>query len=328
MDMRLLLVTAEVGHEDTLTALCEQASNIKFEVLASQEGRTTISILAGADERQAVIDGIQKSLGGSENWQMVVLPVEAVIPFVEDKHDEGEKKDKKSKANFSREELYHDLEQGTRIDGNYILLVILSTITVAIGLIKDNIAVVIGAMVIAPLLGPNLALTLGATLGHSKLILSALRASAVGLSITLALSFLIGVFIPFERTAKELLDRTEVGLDSAALAMASGAAAVLSLITGLSSTLVGVMVAVALLPPAATMAIMASDGNWDKSLGAALLLTVNIVCVNLAGQIVYLARGISPRTESERNKARKTATLSIGLWTCLLITLVYFVQQR
>jgi len=66
------------------------------------------------------------------------------------------------------------------------------------------------------------------------------------------------------------------------------AAAALSLTTGLSSVLVGVMVAVALLPPAATLGIMLGQGNMSLAIGAGLLLAVNIVSVNLASKIVFL----------------------------------------
>jgi len=326
MPLRLLLVTADDGHEDTLTAIAQQADNVPYEVLASKEGRTTVSMLVTANNRQQIIDNIQKSLGASATWRLVAIPVEAAIPLVE--QDDGKADAQRRSSTYSREELYHDVERGVRIDGNYILLVILSTITVAIGLIEDNIAVVIGAMVIAPLLGPNLALTFATTLGHRELIVRSLRTNAVGLSITLALSYAIGLIFPFERSSEELLSRTTVGLESAALALASGAAAVLSLITGLSSTLVGVMVAVALLPPAATVAIMASGGDWNATIGAALLLAINIVCINLAGQVVFLAHGLSPRTLKEKVAARFTTALSLAAWTSLLLILIALVSSR
>ena len=326
MPLRLIMVTADDGHEDTLTAIAQQADNVRYEVHASKEGRTTVSMLVGPHERQRIIDNIQKSLGASETWQMVVMPVEAAVPLIEEEDDKTAQKKKSGQA--SREELYDDVEKGARIDGNYILLVMLSTITVAIGLIKDNIAVVIGAMVIAPLLGPNLALTFGATMGNRDLILRAAKCSLLGVGITLALSYAIGLGFPFERSSQELLSRTDVGLESAALALASGAAAALSLVTGLSSTLVGVMVAVALLPPAATIAIMASADSWDRAIGAALLLAVNIVCVNLAGQIVFYARGIRPRTDSEKAQARLTSGAFLALWLILLTGLVTVVIAR
>lgn len=100
----------------------------------------------------------------------------------------------------------------------------------------------------------------------------------------------IGIIWPFNITSPEIASRTVVGLDSVALALASGAAAALSLTTGLSSVLVGVMVAVALLPPAVALGLMLGHGHFDLAVGAGLLLAVNLVCVNLSSKVVFLLK--------------------------------------
>jgi len=198
----------------------------------------------------------------------------------------------------------------------------LSTIVAAIGLIENNVAVVIGAMVIAPLLGPNLALALGTSLGDTPLIWKALQSSFTGLIVAVVLSYGIGVVSPLPLDSPELLARTNVGLDSVALALASGAAAVLSMTTGLPSVLVGVMVAVALLPPAATLGLMLADQQLVQAIGAGLLLAVNIVCVNLAAKLVFLIRGVRPRTWWEKEKARRATVAYIVFWALSLIILL------
>ena len=184
----------------------------------------------------------------------MVIPVEATVPRpAEEEPTENDKeKDKASAAATSREELYNKIAKNAQLDLNFLVLVFLSTVVAAIGLIKNNMAVVIGAMVIAPLLGPNLALALGAALGDGRLMGRALRTNLAGLSLAFVLSIIIAILWPVDVTSRELLARTDVGLDSVTLALASGAAAVLSITTGLPSVLVGVMVAVALLPPTAT----------------------------------------------------------------------------
>jgi uncharacterized membrane protein len=116
-----------------------------------------------------------------------------------------------------------------------------------------------------------------------------------------------------------------VGLDSVALALASGAAAALSLTTGLSSVLVGVMVAVALLPPAVTLGIMLGVEDFNRALGAGLLLAINIVCVNLAIKVVFFVKGIRPRTWWEKKKAKRAMAIYILGWIVTLIFLVAFI---
>ena len=198
------------------------------------------------------------------------------------------------------------------------------------GLIKDNVAVIIGAMVIAPLLGPNLALGLGTALGDISLMVKSIFTTLVGIAIAVSMSIVIGYLWPTDTFSNELISRTEVGLDSIALALASGAAAALSLTTGLSSVLVGVMVAVALLPPAATVGIMLGYGNIHFAVGAALLLAINIVCVNLACNVVFLIKGISPRKWWKKGKAKKEMKVYVLMWvvTLLILILIMYVRQN
>ena len=169
-------------------------------------------------------------------------------------------------------------------------------------------------MVIAPLLGPNLAFGFGTALGDIYLMRKSALTTSVGIVLSIALSAVIGIFWPFESLSSELTSRTDVGLDSVALALASGAAAALSLTSGLSSVLVGVMVAVALLPPAAVLGIMLGHGEADLAIGAGLLLAINVVCVNLASNIVFFIKGIGPRTWWEKEKSQ---TGDEYLCTCL-----------
>jgi uncharacterized hydrophobic protein (TIGR00341 family) len=188
--------------------------------------------------------------------------------------------------------------------------------------------VVIGAMVIAPLLGPNIAFAFATSLGDKTLFWQALKTNAAGLGLALALSIGIGLIWPVNLGSAEILARTEVGLDSVALALASGAAAGLSLTTGLSSTLVGVMVAVALLPPTAVLGMLIGGARWDLAGGAALLLSVNLVCVALSAKVVFLAKGVKPRCWTERDRARQSMALYITLWAMLLTILVAIIVVR
>jgi uncharacterized membrane protein len=114
-------------------------------------------------------------------------------------------------------------------------------------------------------------------------------------------------------------------LDSAVLAMASGAAAVLSLTSGLPSVLVGVMVAVALLPPAATMGLMLGAGQMELAYGAAFLLAVNIVAVNLSAKLGFLIQGIKPRTWLEKEKAHQSMVSYILIWVVTLAILLFVI---
>ena len=183
-------------------------------------------------------------------------------------------------------------------------------------------------MMIAPLLGPNLALSLGAALGDLALIGRALRAGALGLGVTFVLSFVLGIVFEPDLDSAELISRTRVAPADLALALASGAAAALSMTTGLSSALVGVMVAVALMPPAVVVGFAAGAGAPGLAGGALLLLAVNVVCINVASQLVLVWKGVRPRTWLEQRKAGSSVRTNLALWGVILLLLVLLLALR
>lgn len=322
--MKLIEVNADAGHIDTVASIAEKNEASDFRLgYKGEDGRQIMRVLIADDRAQAVLDALQKSLGQDEEARIVVLAVEAALPRPPERE-----RTKEEAATATREALYENIEKSARLDNTFLILVVLSTIVAAIGLIEDSVAVVIGAMVIAPLLGPNLALGLATALGDTSLMGKALRANGIGIGLAFLLSYLIGLIWPVDIRSHELMARTNVGLDSVALALASGAAAVLSFTTGLSSVLVGVMVAVALLPPTATLGLMLGAGQMHHAAGAALLLAVNIVCVNLAAKVVFLAKGIHPRTWWEKKKARRAMMLYLLIWAASLALLVAVIYAR
>ncbi len=309
--MKTIEVIAEAAHTDAIVRLAKQNGATDFwPGPISEDGRQSTRILIGPESRQLLLDALQARLGTSSNARILIYPIEASLP-----REQTETKGEKSSGSIiSREELYNTVAKGAQLDRNYILLVVLSTIVAAIGLIEDNVAVVIGAMVIAPLLGPNIALALGTALGDTGLMWQSFKTNVAGLFIALLLSMAVGWLMPMAMLSEEIMSRTQVGPDGVALALASGAAAVLSLTTGVSSVLVGVMVAVALLPPTSVLGMLLGSGNYSLAGGAALLLAVNIVCVNLAAKLVFLVKGVKPRTWLEKQKARQSLLAYTLFW--------------
>ena len=323
--MKIVEVVADDSYIDSIKNIVKKNDVPDFWVVSSEsEGRKVVRILVKPEQRQTILDALQGILSTSLSARVVVIPIEATLP----REEEPDEKTKIiSTTETTREELYNSIGKNARLNRTYLLLIFLSTVVVAIGLLKDNVTVVIGAMVIAPLLGPNLAMALGTALGDTDLMWKAFKTGLAGMSLALVLSILIGIFWPLNVESRELLARTYVGLDSAVLAMASGAAAVISLTSGIPSILVGVMVAVALLPPAATMGLMLGAGQTDLAYGAAFLLAVNIVAINLSAKLAFLVQGIKPRTWLEKEKAKQSMQSYIIIWVLTLAALllvIYF----
>ncbi len=298
------------------------------------DGRRLIRLLVGDIDRQALLDRLQAALEKSENWHIMMLPTDTVIPREREEEEETEateaeeEEKKEEQARASREELYNLVAGGVRLDSNFILLVVLSTIVASVGLERNSVAVVIGAMVIAPLLGPNVAFAFATAIGDRRLMLTAARANLFGVALVVGVAAALALLVSPEVTSAELLARSSLDYGGIVLALASGAAAALSVTTGLSATLVGVMVAVALLPPAATLGIMLAAGQSDLATGAAMLLGANIASVNLSAQVVFLAKGIRPRLWHEQRSARTAVVVNLATSAVLLGILVGIIALR
>lgn len=273
-----------------------------------------------AGDGQDAIDAIQGILGEEEGWRLVVLPVEAALPKPESTEEDEETK-KKRKTLALREELFEDISRGAHLDRDFILLTVLSAVVAALGLNANNVAAVIGAMVIAPLLGPILAFSFGSALGDLDLMLKSARTAMAGLVTGLIVAMAIGAATGVNLGSDELVSRTFVGVDAVALALVSGAAAALSLSTGISSALVGVMVAVALLPPSAAVGLFIGAGEWSFALRAALLLAINVTSVLLAALFVFRVKGVRPRTWLERRSAKRSVLVNYAVWAACILAL-------
>lgn len=322
--MKYVEVIIKAESASTILDIAQKHEILDFRLgIVGDDGKQTARMLVTDDTIQSVLDDLQVIHGTHPSSLIVVLPVETSLP----EPSEQARKEEDS-ATATRESLYEDIEKNTQLNLNFVILILLSTCVGAFGLIEDNVTIVIGAMVIAPLLGPNIAFGLGTALGDTDLMRKAALSGSVGIILSIILSFIISAFWPSDISSLELTARTKVGIDSIILALASGAAAALSLTTGLSNILVGVMVAVALLPPAATIGIMLGQGNISLAIGASLLLSVNIVCVNLASKIVFFFKGIHPRTWLKKKKAKHSIVVFIFGWLMTLVILVFLIYAR
>jgi uncharacterized hydrophobic protein (TIGR00341 family) len=124
-----------------------------------------------------------------------------------------------------------------------------------------------------------------------------------------------------------IASRTEVHLSDIALALASGAAGVLAYTVGMSTAVIGVMVAVALLPPLVVAGLLLGDMQWELAYFSILLLFTNVICVNLAGIATFILQGVRPRTWYESQKAKKYNKIALAIWLTLVVLLaltIYF----
>ncbi len=286
-------------------------------------------VLMEVDETETFLDWVDRAV--PTEYRVVLQSVEATLPRPEMEDDEEEEKpteeeeeekEEPSVGRIGRAELYEYARDETDISSTYYALVILSTIVAAGGMLRDQTAVVIGAMMIAPLIGPGLALALGTTLGDVYLLGRALRANVTGVGLAFVLAFGIGLLFPVDPATGEVVARTVIGVADVALAGAAGAAGALSVTRDQETGLVGVMVAVALLPPLVALGLLLGEGQFEGALQAGLLTATNVVALNLAAVCTFLLQGVWPRDWHDVEKARSSVRIALVLWGGVLALLL------
>jgi uncharacterized hydrophobic protein (TIGR00341 family) len=293
---------------------------------AIDEDQRVDRVLLEVEETESFLDWVDGAVVGE--YRVVLQAVEATLPrpeVEEDEEDEEEPEENEEEVSVERvgrAELYEYARDETDVSGTYVALVVLSTLVAAGGMLRDQTAVVIGAMMIAPLLGPSLALALSTTLGDLSLLGRALQANVLGVGLAFAGALGIGLLWSVDPAVGEVGVRTMIGLPDVALAAAAGAAGVLSVTRDQATGLVGVMVAVALLPPVVAFGLLLGDGHLLEAGDAGLLTATNVVALNLAAVCTFLVMGVRPRDWHDLEQARTSIRVALVLWGVALALLV------
>jgi uncharacterized hydrophobic protein (TIGR00341 family) len=332
MALRLIEIYHQKGKGDEIEFLLKESPILDTWHDHLPEGQTVSKILLKSEHAEAVLDLIEQHFPREESRRIVILPVEATIPRpVEPEKEENEEKGKeKSSDRISLEELYQKLTGYSDVSKKFIIMAAVASFVAAIGLLKDDVAIIIGSMVIAPLLGPNMALSLATTLADARLAKRAIITNVIGFSLVLIISIPMGFFMEVDPYIPQIAARLNVSHYYIFLALASGVAGAYSITAGVAEALVGVMVAVAILPPLAAAGLLIGASFWIEAAGALLLCFVNIVCINISGIVTFLIEGIQPKKWWEAQKARKAVMIAITIWIILLIALVIliFFEQK
>ena len=284
-----------------------------------------VRILVSTGGVEPIVDLFEKRFNWLKDYRVALIPAEATLPRLAEPEKKPDQPKRKLPSRINREELYTDVVEMATPGPVFLTMTALSTVVAAVGLAKDNAVIVLSAMVIAPLLGPNIALALATILGDRKLGRTGVKSSATGFGVAVGMSVLFGLIFGANPFSAEIASRTEVGFGDIALALAAGAAGAISLTSGASATLIGVMVAVALLPPTVVTGMLVGGGYIKEAVAAAQLVAINLVCLILAAIITFMVRGIRPNTWWEAAAAKKATRNALVVGTVLLAILTILV---
>lgn len=233
-----------------------------------------------------------------------------------------------------RAEVQVQLRQASTPDFDYFLLVVLSSVIATSGLITDSAAVIIGAMLVAPLMSPILGLSLASLTGDARLARDAVSGLLRGMSLAVGVSFLltwVAQILPFNPIAspldlpQEVVARARPSPFDLGVAVAGGLAAAFALAQPqLSAALPGVAIATALMPPLCAVGIGVALGNWRIAGGAFLLFLTNLAAIAFAGVLTFFGLGF--RLQGEVMSVRRiprSLKVSAALVGLLVIPLGY-----
>jgi uncharacterized hydrophobic protein (TIGR00271 family) len=214
---------------------------------------------------------------------------------------------------------------GARFDGPFVLANLAATVIATAGLLGDGAATVIGAMLIATLTGPIMAIGLALVDYDNPLLWRALSSLAAGTAMVVAVGLVGGLVAPSMSPTSEMLARTSPQLVDLIVALASGAICAYALTTPrLNAAVFGVAIAVALVPPLATTGLFIARGEWDLAGGAFLLAFVNMVAIQVGTSAALWMRGFRGRGTAESGGVEVTLgrqAVSLVLMAALTLTL-------
>jgi uncharacterized hydrophobic protein (TIGR00271 family) len=214
---------------------------------------------------------------------------------------------------------------------DFFLLVILSCSIATLGLITNSPAVIIGAMLLAPLMSPIIGVGLASIIGQEELIKKSVLTLLWGALIAISLSFVMTLvnrilpFVSLQVLPTEVLARIRPTPIDLVIALAGGLAAAYAMTKpNLSAALPGVAIATALMPPLCTIGIGIAVNRWDVAGGASLLFLTNAITIAFASALIFFLRGFSPSARRSGQKVPHSLILSAVLVFILLIPLTFY----
>ncbi len=222
-------------------------------------------------------------------------------------------------ATCDRADVLEHVDEAGNLGPRYAFMTLLSAGIAMLGLLLGSGAVIIGAMLISPLMGPIVEMGMALATFDFRTLRESLKTMAVGVALALAISFLIVWISPLQEATQEIISRTEPTLFDLMVAIFSGLAGGYATVTRKGETIVGVAIATALMPPLAVVGYGMAIGNWNIAGGAGFLFMTNLLAIALSVTIMARWYGFG-RSDTPRQTAWQ-AVLIIGAFVLLSIPL-------
>lgn len=297
--MKQIQVNVPEDNSESVKEVLDQYSSDIYSVEGERNSEETVIFHATVES--TAIDEITSELKNIKDIELGdlvirVLNEEALI--------EKGQKTRGSSSMLSQEEVYSKAQESATFNKPQWALMALSSAIAGYGLMLDNIAVVIGAMMLAPVLSPLVSSAISLTIGDKTLLMDSFRTSLFAIPIAVAVSSV--AVLPFDAAINPTMTLiVSAGIPNILLSLFVGAAAALAFVTGLRDQIAGVAVAIALVPPLAATGIGLSMQDYLFTSNAFSIALVNLLAVLVSGSASLKALGFGPSTYYKKKSAER-----------------------
>ena len=330
--MRLVQVMIPAGKREAVLSVLDE-NGIDYALSDETSGRRytgVVSFPLPTNAVEPILDQLREETGIDRDAYTVVLDAETVVS---ERYDQLEKEwtEGEEGERIARDELVTRAADLAPDWVPFLVMTAVSAVVATAGLLLDSAAVVVGSMVIAPLIGPAMATSVGSVVDDRGLFVRGIKLQAAGALLAVASAAAFAAVLRFGNIVPlgtnevlaigEVRERLSPGVPSLVVALAAGIAGALSLSSGISSALVGVMIAAALVPPTAVVGIGVAWGRPGAVVGSAVLVAVNFLSINLVALAVFWYQGYQPENWFDVGEARKDTAKRIGALAVTILIL-------
>lgn len=279
--MQIINIYLEPGEGEQGLGILKELKIEDYNLIRS-ETSDLITVKHPLDKTDKIIDKFQEEFkfSNQDRRSIIVMTPDVILP-------KQEEKERKFQEKSARECIIEYAEQESYLDSKYLALFFFSAVVATLGLITDNVAVVVGAMIIAPAFGPIASAAVGVVVGRTDLFRRGIKLEVIGILLAICTAAFLAFVLPGVEMNESLRLRMFPTILDLFVGLAAGAAGAYVLVSGRGSSIVGVMVAAALLPVMTAIGIGLVFFNPIFILGAFLLLMVTVVSIILSMVIVF-----------------------------------------
>lgn len=297
--MRLIQVLVQNEYLDDITDILYELDVDPVVLSVDRRNASLVVFPVPTGAVDEIIDDLQDVGIDTDNYTVIIELDSAITPHLdalEKQYTEGPE----AETRVSYDELRTTAREIEPDRPTFVAQIVLSTAVAAAGLLLNSAVVIVGAMVISPFPSPLFSVALGAIISDRDLLIESTRSQAIGSVIAVLTGGGVGLLTRWSarvppnhtiRESKQIIEFTSPNLLLVLIAFAAGCAGAFVLATNQETALVGVAVAAALVPAAAAVGI--SLAWWELSLaaGALILLTANILLINVTSYITFILLG-------------------------------------